>query len=151
MKSSATEKQHTSAARPVLIVFHSHADPPNDDTPDGGGDPDDSSSPPPTDPDISTSPMRADGLAEATGFAFMLQSGPSSDTLAAPPSAPAGYVVKVWIRDPVTRRWGLALSTQIPLRKWFSTHDYNGGDLYFQITGSTDDTNSRAVVHLVEL
>jgi hypothetical protein len=59
--------------------------------------------------------------------------------------------VNVWIRDPSTRRWGLALTTQVPLRKWFTTHDFNGGDLYFQITGSADDANSRAVVHLVEL
>jgi hypothetical protein len=144
MKATATEKQHTSTARPVLIIFHTHANPPADDTPDGGEDPS-------TEPDISTSPLRADGLDVAKGFAFMITSGPTSNTLAAPPAAPAGYTVKVWIREPVTRRWGLALSDSVPLRKWVSTHLFNGGDLYFQISGSTDDANSRAVFHVMEI
>jgi hypothetical protein len=109
-----------------------------------------------TDPDIVTSPLRADGLAPCTGLMFMIGVGDTPFT----PVNPAGFVVTVWIRNPITRTWGDSTPIQVPVNRWVKTFDFNGGDLYFQFAPAdftprvglgAAGVSYQVDVHLVEL
>lgn len=141
--SVSVDQQRTSAARCAHVVvgdlpngdlYHPHTLAPTKDTI----------------PDLVTSPLRADGLAPCSGLMICLTY--AADVSAAPP-VPAdpvvGFTVTVWIRDPVVRTWGRTAAFTTPGGEWFSTRDFNGGDLFFQITGAAGQGS--LFVHVVEL
>jgi hypothetical protein len=94
---------------------------------------------PMTDPDMATSPMRADGLAPTTGLAIAIHKPLAAvhGTTGLEPTTAAGFTLTVWVRDPVTRWWAKTTPFSIPYGQWFRTFDLNGGDLYFQFDVST--------------
>jgi hypothetical protein len=105
----------------------------------------------PTRPDIVTSPLRADGQTPTTGLMFMLTAlvGAGSES-SAEPTDPDGFIVTVWVRNPVNAQWGDTQAIQVPFGEWVRTFDFNGGDLYFQFAGF-DDASNFLDLHLVEL
>jgi hypothetical protein len=110
-----------------------------------------------TDPDVVTSPLRADGQAPATGLSFMFTSDGVSDDTAGLEATTAGFTVTVWIRNPITGHWGKTAPISLRLNEWAVTFDTNGGDLYFQfdplsfLNGDLGGMHAYLDVHVVEL
>jgi hypothetical protein len=133
MSTDSFDQQRTSAGRVTRIQSAFHHDPPAADT----------------EPDVVTSPVRADGLLPTTGIMVCLK----LPTLA-PAAAPAttdGFDVTIWIRNPATLQWGDTVTFQTPGDQWLRTFDFNGGDLYFQIDQATIDTDGAMDWQVVEL
>lgn len=115
-----TEQQATSAGRAVRIQTATHAAAPTDGA---GG----------TSPDIVTSPVTPGGL-PMTGLMLLLKAPTFG---AAATSVAAGFQVVIWIRNPITYQWGATAQFQTPVDTWFSTFDFDGGELYFQIVAAS--------------
>jgi hypothetical protein len=157
--SALVEQQRASAGRVFKVLTATHANPPTDPTwvPAVGLTP--ASTTPATTPDVTTSPLRADGSAPCSGLMFMLKNPSIGVFYGALPEAPEGFIVTVYVRNPVTDQWGSTGEIQIPYDEWWRTFDFNGGDLYFQIggvavppVGAVGINRPSAVdVHLVEL
>jgi hypothetical protein len=141
------DRSNASGARMVYLRIEDHASPPY---PDGTSTtlPDLAQS---TEPDVVTSPLRADGLGPCTGIMWMLQPPPTGYT-AAQPVDPAGFAVTVYLQDPVSRRWGRAGQVTAAYGVWYRTFDCNGGPLYWLIEGWADPPSlSTLLLFVVEI
>jgi len=158
--SNPIDQQHSSAGRAIGIRVSGntapaptldHAKPPTDlsVSSDGGAGA--------TEPDIVTSPLRADGQAPCTGFMLMLKSvgGLVLGFPALVPATAAGFTMTIWVRNPVTRQWGKTASFSILYDTWMRSFDFNGGDLYFQVDVASTTLAANAFgfmdIHVVEL
>jgi hypothetical protein len=149
MSTQPIEHQHTSAGRVIRLNMGLHEFAPVDPIVATTGGPVVSASP--TEPDIVTSPLRADGLVPTSGVMFLFKElvGAGSDG-SAEPNDPSGFLVTVWVRNPVNSQWGNTDPLRVPFNQWIRTFDFNGGDIYFQIT-DFDDADNFLDVHVVEL
>jgi hypothetical protein len=141
----ASEQQHISAGRAIRLKIDEHQSSPDEPL---AGDL--------TQPDLTTSPLRADGQAPAMGFMFMFKqpqetAAPVNFTPAVATVPATGFTVNVWVRNPTTGRWGSSAQFSVPYDAWFSTFDTNGGDLYWQIAFASVASGNYIDVEVVEL
>lgn len=95
-----------------------------------------------TDPDLTTEPYLFKGGPETSAIIIMLKAPPSG----AATFLGAGFTVTVWVRDPGTHLWGATQPFTSAYDVVTGTGDFNGGELFFQITNVNAAGNIIALV-----
>lgn len=84
-----------------------------------------------TAPDFRLSPFTVSKM-PTTGIGLMLQSPQLNPATA----VAAGFTVRVWLRDPATKRWASFDDVSIAYQQLFVTFDIDAGELFFQFVAA---------------
>lgn len=116
---STADPEQLSAGHVVRITTAAHAAAPTDGS---AG----------TAPDYVSSALTPDGQPVAS-VAVLLKSPTAPAAVTAATALAGGFTVTVWMRNPITRQWGATASFSAAYDQWFTTGDFRGGELFFQI------------------